>query len=91
MPTNTDFRAGWFCVSHNREATHFDKSGLPCCDPNLAGLAIACQCTFLSKDFQRTELHVLLEVAINRMKIGDDVASSFVAVYVNSLIDKMIP
>lgn len=32
----------WWCYTHNREATHRDKTGRLCCDPNLGGIMITC-------------------------------------------------
>lgn len=84
---NTTEHAGWYCLSHHREATHHDKNGLPCCDPNLAGITIPCNCSFLSKNPQRAELHLMLEAAINQTRIGEHVAASFVSVTLNSLMD----
>lgn len=38
-PPPTD---SWWCESHNREATHRDIDGEPCCDPKLGGILLPC-------------------------------------------------
>lgn len=37
----------WWCNSHNRVATHLDKKGRHCCDPNLGGICIPCRSVLL--------------------------------------------
>lgn len=36
-------RSVYWCLTHDREATHVKENGMPCCDPKLCGIAISCQ------------------------------------------------
>lgn len=48
VPLITTKEETWWCNTHERKATDIDEHGEHCCDPNLAGITLSCNCVNLT-------------------------------------------
>ena len=44
---DSEEKSGWWCNSHCREATHTNKEGKKCCDPDLGGILLPCDAVLM--------------------------------------------
>lgn len=42
----------WWCNSHQRPATHVRDGTFHCCDPNLGGILLPCDCVDLTDEIE---------------------------------------
>ena len=45
----------WWCVVHNREATHTQPNGKHACDPSLGGITLGCQVVPMGEESRRLQ------------------------------------